>query len=359
MTLKHCIIHQIERKAPGNDILISNRDQENSSTGPIHSLIEQLKQSYQRSSQKQYGHFDQDNSDNPLPQWLKEQQQGKATFASISLRLLEHFQQVFAANDEVFNAHLLMAFETVLEQDIFYVFWVTHIDANHINSDLEVASARFVDTAKLQYASKIYLQEWIEQDSQKYLSLMSSKGNKNLSDAFTAAIGFSNGVNLAEDTGEFLSIVDQYSESIPDDKISEYKGKILDYCIEQDKQGKPVVFNEISSQLDDKEPEQFSNFISLNQQSPKTEIYTDRSSLKRYVRYFGRDNNMSISFSSEMFGEDIVYDPQSGSLTLKRIPKSLKLQLQRSMLPSSSSAGAGDSSNNPSNGLTNNPVNDE
>jgi len=343
MTLKHCIIHQIERSAPGTEISVSNREQENTSTGPIHSLIEQLKQTYQRSSQKQYGHFNRDGDDNPLPQWLKEQQQGKATFASISLRLLEHFQHIYAANDEVFSAHLLIALETVLEQDLFYVFWVNHIDANHIDSNLDVASARFVDTTKLQYATKIYLQEWLELDSQKYLSLMAAKGNKHLSEAFTAAIGFSNGVDLAEDTGEFLAIVDQYSESIAEDKVSEYRGKILDYCLEQDKQGRPVVFEEISNQLDESSPTEFSSFVSTRQQTPKAEIYTDRSSLKRYVRYFGRDNNMSISFSSEMFGEDIVYDPQSGSLTLKRIPQSLKQQLQRSISAPSTTGDKPDS----------------
>ncbi len=340
MTLKHCIIHKIERKAPGNEITTEIKPQENNSSGPIYSLIEQLKQSYQRSSQKQYGHFDQTISDNPMPQWLKEHQQGKSTFSSISLRIVEHFQEKLSATDEVFSFHLLIAFETVLDQDLLNIFWVSHIDANHINSDLEVASSRFIDATKLQYAAKIYLHEWLEENTLKYLSMLTSRGNKNLSDAFSAAIGFSAGLNLAEDTGEFLGILDEYTKSIPEEKVSEHKGKILDYCIEQDKQGNPVVFEEISSQLDESEPEKFSTFVSNNQQSPKTEIYTDRSSLKRYVRYFGRDNTMSISFSSEMFGEDILYDPQSGTLTIKKIPKSLKQQLQSTIKPSDTDNGS-------------------
>ena len=330
MSIKHSIIHHIERPAPGHDIETQVREQENSGVGPVHSLLEQLKQSFQRSSQKQYGHFDRDNTETPLCGWLQEQQQGKASFANLSQRMLQHLQQKLGDNDEVFSVHVLFVLETVMEQDIFYVFWINHRDANHIDSHLEVASARFVDPAKLQYAAKIYLTEWLEDDSQKYLALLSSRGNKNLSDAFTDFIGFTNGVDLAEDTGEFLGILDRYAESLPEEKVTEYKGKILDYCIDQDKKGQPVVFDEISSQLDDNEPKGFSSFISDNQQTPKTEIYTDRSSLKRYVRYFGRDNSMSISFSADMFGEDIIYDPRSGTLTLKRIPKSLQQQLQQS-----------------------------
>ncbi|MFT5691803.1 MAG: nucleoid-associated protein [Oceanicoccus sp.] len=335
MTLKHCIIHKIERKAPGNDIITEIRQQENNSSGPIYSLIEQLKQSYQRSSQKQYGHFDQTRSDNPIPQWLQEHQSGKSTFPTISLRIIEHFQEKLGSTDEVFSFHLVIAFETVLDQDLLYIFWVPHVDATHVNSDLEVASSQFIDTRKLHYATKVYLHEWLEENSQKYLSMVMSRGNKNLSDAFSNSIGFSTGLDLAEDTSEFLGILDQYAKSIPEEKVSEYKGKVLDYCIEQDKNGNPVVFDDISSQLDESAPENFSSFVSDHQQTPKTEIYTDRSSLKRYVRYFGRDNTMSISFSSEMFGEDIIYDPQSGSLTIKRIPKSLKQQLQRRINPPS------------------------
>ena len=58
MTLKHCIIHSIERATPGTEVSTSFREQENPATGPAYSLFEQLKQSFQRSSQKQYGFFD-------------------------------------------------------------------------------------------------------------------------------------------------------------------------------------------------------------------------------------------------------------------------------------------------------------
>jgi nucleoid-associated protein len=327
MSLTNCIIHHIERPAPGNDVAIATREQENNSVSAAHSLFEQLKQSFQRSSQKQYGHFDRELSDNPLPQWVKEQQSNKASFASISLRMMEHLQQLMGNNDEVFSSHILFALENVLEQDVMYIFWINHIDANHIDASLDVASARFVDPSKLQYAAKIYITEWLEQDSQKYLALLSARGNKTLSDSLIAFVGYANGIDIVEETSEFLGILDQYTESLPEEKTTEYKGRILDYCVEQDKHGRPVVFDEISTQLDESSPKQFSDFVSEKQQTPKAEIYTDRSSLKRYVRYFGRDKDMSISFSADRFGEDIIYDPQSGSLTIKRIPKSLRQQL--------------------------------
>ena len=330
MSLKHCIIHHIERAVPGADLLTHLRDQENNCSGPAYSLFEQLKQSFQRSSQKQYGCFDREQSDNPVPGWLLEHLQGKTPFGRNSQRLLEHLQQKLGDNDEAFSAHIMIALETVMEQDQLYIFWINHVDANVIDSNMDVGSARYIDSSKLQFGLRLFVEEWQEQDSQKYLSMITSRGNKNLSDAFIGFAGFSNGVDLVEDTSEFLSIVDEYTNSLPEEKVTDYKGKILDYCVEQDKQGSPVVFEEISSQLNEKEPDAFAAFVSSNQQSPKTEIYTDRSSLKRYVRYFGRDKNMSISFSADMFGQDIIFDEVSGTLTLKQIPKSLRQQLKQS-----------------------------
>jgi nucleoid-associated protein len=328
MTLKHCIIHHIERSAPGGDVLTELRDQENNCAGPAYSLFEQLKQSFQRSSQKQYGHFDKDLAENPLPGWLKDQQQGKSPFAKISHRMIEQLQQKLGGCDDAVSAHIMIALETVMDQDQLSIFWINHVEATHIDNAMEVGSAQYIDGNKLQYAARIYIDEWLEEDSQKYLSIISSRGNKNISDAFQGFVGFSTGVDLVEETGEFLTIVDQYAETLPEEKIQDYRGKILDYCVEQDKQGSPVVFEEISEQLNESQPKEFADFISTNQKQPKTEIYTDRNSLKRYVRYFGRDKNMSISFSSNLFGENIIYDEASGTLTIKEIPKSLKQQLK-------------------------------
>ena len=328
MALKHCIIHSIERAVPGADVNTALREQENNCAGAAYSLFEQCKQSYQRSGQKHYGHFDREQADNPFPAWLKEQQQGKSSFPRISHRVMEYLQQQLQDNDEAFCAHIMIALETVMDQQQLYIFWINHVDATHIDSDLEVAATHYIDSAKLQYGARLFIDEWLQQDSQKYLSMISGRGNKNLSDAFGRFLGFSNGVDLVEDTSEFLNIVDLYTQTLPDEKISDHKGKILDYCVEQDKQGFPVVFEDISSQLDEQAPSQFADFVSTRQQAPKTEIYTDRGSLKRYVRYFGRDKNMSISFSADLYGQDIVYDAQAGTLTIKQIPKSLKQQLQ-------------------------------
>ena len=331
MTLKHCILHKIERAVPGADIQLQLREQENSRDGAIYSLFEQLKQSYLRSSQKQYGFFDNTLQENPLPQWLREQHEGKSAFDSLSQRAMSHLQQQPEKTDEVFSTHLLFAIETIMDQEQFYVFWITHTEALNITNDLDVTLNLHIDSSKLHYACKLQIEEWLEEESPKYLSLMTSRGNKPLADAFTQFTGFTAGIDLVEQTGEFLNIVDQYADTLEPDRVSEYKNTVIYYCVQQDRQGAPVVFEELSNQVNEKAPEHFASFVSERQQDDKNEIHTDRSSLKRYIRFFGRDNHMSISFAADMFGSDICYDEQKGELLIKKIPKSLRQQLARHM----------------------------
>lgn len=329
MTLKHCIIHKIERSSANEQISRQIREEENNAEGPIASLFEQLKRTFLGRSQKQYGHFDTELTDNPLPAWLKDHCKAGSSFHSLSKSIVDQLKIKLDSTEDGFQAHLLIAMDRVLEQDQFYIFWIRHEEAQHIANNLEVETSRFIEASKLQYAVRINLDEWQEQDSQKYMSLLTARGNKELSEAFSQLCGFSAGLDLVEDTREFLGIVDQFTENLPEEDGREYKTKLLDYCIEQDSHGTPVFIKEISSQLNEEAPQQFADFVAEKQQTVKEELHTDRASLKRYIRFFGRDKNISISFSADMFGEHIQYDAQSGTLTIKQIPKSLKEQLSK------------------------------
>jgi len=329
MSLKHCIIHKIERTQPAGQVSCEIRDIDNPATGSVVSVFEQAKQCYQRSGQKQFGHFDKTKGDNPLSQWLKDQQQGKSDFNSLSKRIAEHLKTSLENTDEPFSMHLMLAIDVVMEQEFFYIFWLEHSEANQITGDMDVLPTAYLNTSRIPFAVKVYLHEWLEEDSLKYLSLLVSRGNKNLSDAFTDFSAFSQGVDLAEQTNEFLDVVDQFADTLPEDKMNEYKAKVINYCVEQDKTGEPVCLQDLSHQVNENAPREFSSFVQEQNPEQHEEFHTDRGSLKRYIRFSGRDNAMSISFSADKFGQDVTFNPQTGELTIKQVPKSLKQQLSK------------------------------
>jgi Nucleoid-associated protein len=47
------------------------------------------------------------------------------------------------------------------------------------------------------------------------------------------------------------------------------------------------------------------------------------------VRISGRDELMSMSFASDCLGETIVYDAETDSLTIRKIPSALKARLMK------------------------------
>jgi len=188
-----------------------------------------------------------------------------------------------------------------------------------------------IDYAKLPFGFKIDL-ELFSQNDTKYMSILNTRGSKELSEAFMNFTGFVEGIDVKAQTEEFLQIVDRFSKEMPKDEVGEYRSKVVDYCMEQDSLGEEILVKDINQQIKDLpfEPsEDFSEFVARQQEQPQESIIPHRASLKRYVRFFGRDKKMSISFDSDRFGQDIQYDEQKQTLTINELPQSLQKQIKQ------------------------------
>jgi len=329
MSIKNCIIHSLSRTEDGGKIKQELRDSELAAEGPVVSLFTQLRQNFQRSAQRQYGMFDPEQGDNPLPGWLKQLQTESMTFTSVTKQITQHLKSKLEEVNDGFATHLLYVCEELLDESHLYLFWLNHQQAHYIDSTLEVENLEFIDSSKLSYVLKLDFNQWQIENWQQYLTLRTARGDKNLSHAFTQCCGFISSVNLQQQTDEFLGIVDQFTQSLEPKESNACKHKIVDYCVEQDMQGNPINLSQLSQELDSSKPELFSEFVKDKQAQPKEEIYTHRNSMKKFVRFYGREKDLSISFSSDMMGENVIFDAESGELTLKVVPKSLQQQLAK------------------------------
>lgn len=332
MALTHSIIHKIDRPTPGAAIATVTATAGQDGEGPAASLFEQLKRSFQRSSQKQYGCFDSERGSLPLPAFLQEFEQKKLDFDGLSLRLMQQLQSSLEDNGEAFSAHIMFALETTLGQSIIYMFWIPHVDALHINSDLGVSHSQYIDPARMPYGLRIHLDEWREGVSEKYLALMLARGNKPLADSIALFAGFHSSVDLEKDTGEFLDIADRFTEVLPDEKVDAFREQLIEYCLDRDSKGEAVHVEELSRNWDEENPQHFSDYVATHQEEEKPSLHMHRNSLKRYVRFSGRDKNISISFSARLMGDHVQFDPDSEQLVLRQVPKSLREQLKRHLL---------------------------
>lgn len=328
MALTQCIIYGLERSAPGQALNLKAGKPYSECIGPVASLFDQLKRAFQRSAQKQFGRFD-DEATPPLAGWAKDYTEQKSSFESFASNLMKQLATSLDSIDEAFSAQIIIAEEVLLEQKRLYLLWTEFTEALNINADGEVESCRYLDGNRLPYAMKLHIDEWLAGESNKYMSVLAGRGNKAISDAFKLALGFTQGVDLEKQTKEFLRVVERYTEELPEDKRDTQKEQILDYCVAKDSLGEEIVIADLSELLSPDQPKAFSSFVEQASQEDQESLHLHRSSLKRYVRFSGRDKYMSISFSSRLFGENVVFDANSGELTLKKVPKSLRNQIRR------------------------------
>lgn len=323
--------HRIVRDMPSAGINTQVRSEDFALNGILEELAYELKIQFIRKGGKHYGRFSSETGEFPFSSWLTEYRESRLSFASFTQKVVAQFKQLLDTSELVLDAYLFFALEKIEAGEILYVYLVEHMSGLYLDSDLTLTESRYLDTSGFGLAAKINLADWDGGDSATYLALMKSRGDKDLADAFGALLGFSDKHDIKGDTREFLQIVDNFSDTLDEQTARVTRTKVVDYCLEQNKAGKPVVISELSNTLSQEiknyEPERFVRFVEEKQPESKSEFIADSSQLRSYVRISGRNDALSMSFSAECLGGDIVYDANSDQLTIKNIPPALKARL--------------------------------
>lgn len=261
--------------------------------------------------------------------------QQKTNAASLGEHLSSQYRAALPAreqnlNEALFiNDYLWMIIDESGDSEVLYLFLLQHDDSHHITPALTVSNGPSLFTNRLQYAARIHLNDWMREDSKTYLSFLAPKNQHPQTLAWNALLGFSEGIDRAAKTEEFLGTLEHYATTLAPEKAQETRDRVIDYCMDQSRQGKPVELQALSEHVDESAPSKLLDFMKERIEEPADELYTDRNKLKRYTRFYGRDQDLSIGFSTAMLGSHIAYDENSDTLTIKAIPKSLKSQLKQ------------------------------
>jgi len=332
MPVTHCIAHEITRFDPDQAAKVNYRSEEMSIEEHANQLLDELKSVFTSRTSKRYGQFSDSSADSPLPAWTREYLEERIPFLSLTKKATELFVEMLDNINEAFFGHLLFVEEETANFRWLHVFHLQHQPGLLINNNLEITETEYADIAHMGFGARINLSLLTENNSEKYVTLSKGRGERIIQELLSDFLGFMDTVDITEDTNEFLNIVEAYSEKMPEDAGQEYKSRVVDYCIEQGKIGEPVIYKELSQYIDEEAPAQFESFAKDQQEereyTPKAEFIPDRKSLKRYVTYTGRNKDISLSFAAKLLGEDIRFDPQNETITIKNLPKSLLKQLK-------------------------------
>jgi len=331
MAFSSIITHRIQRESPTASVKIHPRSEAFAASGKLDELAYELKTNFIRKGGKSYGRFSNETVEFPFSSWLQEYRQDRLGFESFTQKAVNHFKNELEKSEHFFDAYLFFAVEKIEAGDFLHVFAVEHLSGLYLDADLTINDSLYLDSSGFSLAAKINLTDWDAGESVTYVTLLRGRGEKEITDAFTNFIGFSDKHDIKSDTVDFLQAVESFSQTLDEATAKITRTKVVDYCMEQKKAGKPVVIRELSDTLSQEiksyEPEHFSRHIETKQAESKSEFIPDAAQLRNYIRISGRNDSLSMSFASECLGNEIVYDANSDSLTIKNIPPALKARL--------------------------------
>jgi len=331
MSITHVTAHYLCRQADGEASLSLRKDElATDETKDI--LLDKLKSAFLSRLARRHGSFPADAEPSLLAQELDAFLQDKHSFSQLSTTLMQQFEKDVNEKGVEIKAHFLFFVDALSEQhQVFYLFVVNHNESLAINDSLEVMPSYTVDTGPSMFGIKVDLAEWKVRKNYAYLSMLPPRGNPDMAKIFDDLTGFGDGIDTQESTEKFLQGVESFAKQLPEDKVNDYRTQVVDYCMAQEQKDEPVNIHGLSKELDGIDCEKFVREVlphnPAGNSEEEAEVVLDRKSLRRYVKFSGRERDLSISFSTYHLNGRVSYDQATDTLSIHGLPNALRSQL--------------------------------
>lgn len=329
MPIAHVTAHHLCRVADSKATLTLRSD-ELALNDHKDNLLDSLKRSFLSRLARQHGSFaNAEEGEAPLLQRELEAFLAEAhSFSQMSVSLMEAFEKGLNDKEIELDAYFLFFVEQVSDHHfVMYLFIVNQSQALSINESLEVTPSYSVDTGPSMVGIKVDLVEWKVHKNYSYLSFLPPRGNNPFAEVFAHITGFGEGLDKIAATQSFLAGVDAFAKQVSKEDVNDYRAKVVDYCLNQEQKDEPVSIAGLSKELGGIDCEKFVREMAPYNPKGEEEIKVDRRELRRYVKFMGREKDLSISFSTYHLHSRVLYDEQSDTLTIKGIPQALRKQL--------------------------------
>ncbi len=326
MPITHAITHYIHRTTEVETNL-SLRQDELSSEGDSEVLLGKLKSSFLARISREHGSFTTDGEPALLNQELEAFLSGEHSFHQLSTVLMEVLGRHADEKKFDLDAHVFFFVEKSFDHHMFYLFVTRLSESLSINEALEIVSSYAIDTGPSLFGIKVDLAEWKERKDYAYLSLLPPRGNPALAESFYALTGFNNGINKEEATLAFLEGVEAFAKHVPEERVDDYRNQVVEYCMEQEEKDAPVDLQGLAKSVEGINPDEFVRIVANHAPQGDQELMVDRRSLRRYVKFAGREKDLAISFNSYQLNKRVQYDVDTDTLSINGLPKALRNQL--------------------------------
>ncbi|WP_404363863.1 nucleoid-associated protein [Marinobacter sp.] len=300
--------------------------------GDYEALHKQMKRLFNSKPGKKYGRFSEDTGESPFSAWLTDYLEEKQPFSSLTDRLFGQWQDLLDRSQEEYQGHLMLVHEALADSDVIYLLILESDSALRFDASQALDATEVLSLSRLNLALRVELDDWRgDAPAENYLTLVHARGTGEIGELFIKLAGFTNQVDVEKETLTFLDAVEAFArESEAPEDAGKVRHRAYEFCKEQHALGEPVAVEALSGYLDEDRPERFKQFAAQSRDLPEdTVLHPDHRKVKKLVRIAGSGGGMSVSFSSDLVNQAIYYDRDKDALTITRLPKALREQLQR------------------------------
>ncbi len=333
MPISHVIAHHIS-KLTSEDAILSLRDSELAINTQQSSLFDSLKNSLNSRISRKHGSFDPEVESAMLASGIDGFSSDSTSFQPFTTQFMTQLEERLNKENGDINAHFLFFIESSAEQSVFYLFIVHQNEYLTISDTLDIRPSYSIDTGSSLCGLKLNMDDWKQRPKYHYLTFVPPKGNEALSDALHDLSGFGNNIDRAKSTKEFLDNLDAFTQHVPEDKQKEFREQVINYCEEQESKDEAVHIPTLSQSIEGIDCEKFIREMlphnpaqTESDEDFEPELMIDKKSLRRYIKFSGRDKDLSLTFSTNQLDDSVFYNENEETLTIKNIPKGLKKQL--------------------------------
>lgn len=302
-------------------------------TAAVAHLVEQLHLAYNGKPAKGYAAFNAEK-DQQVVTVLQDWQKQNSDFMVLSNTATAVLEQQLTAHQLPESGYLLVCHYRYLTSDYLLFCLLGSKDHFSLTEELELATSRHLDIARMQLAARIDLTEYQSSPEQgKYISFIRGRAGRKVADFFLDFLGCEEGTDAKANSRVVLASVEEYFSAAEFDGVekSDARKQVYNYCEERSKAGQDVVLTELSAVIDEQEQQGFLRYCQEQQLGVADQFPIEVKELKKLIKFSGQGGGLSIGFDQKLLGDRVQYDAHSDTILIKGTPPNLRDQLQRFM----------------------------
>lgn len=328
MKINHIIVHSIDKEQHQDqaDVEVHLREEELPVDDRVSTLINDVLEVYRNKTGKAFGKLGKNRF---FPRELKRMYDEVVPFIEFTNVAMNELRGHIAAQPLATGGYLLFVDFLSQGAEYFMVVMLKSKDGLSFDDELELMDAHHLELDRLHFAARIKVDNWAGDNDENNVSFIKGRASSSVTLYFKEFLGIEEFSESAKTTQKLVTAVSNYCRQelgLDTDAVEDYKKKVHDYCSEKHQNEEPIFLDEMSRYLDEENPTRFMEYAQEKYEIPN-EFQVDKSKLRRFLKYSGKDNSVSISFTSDVFGSRVKYDQTNDVLSISKIPPTLKKQL--------------------------------